>query len=162
MKLCLTAMILSSGQMKSLNILIFLENHLAGSIPLSLGKLPLEFLNLSRNKLTGKIPSLHGRINSILGLKLSQNALSGTIPPNLGTFTWLFMLHLDGNKLTGTIPFSLSKLTDLSELYLHSNFLRGTIPSSLCKSVTIEQDYKIDCQEIFCECCSSGITNKSC
>jgi Leucine-rich repeat (LRR) protein len=135
---------------------------LAGSIPLALGMLPLEFLNLSRNKLSGKIPSFRGRINSILGLKLSQNALSGTIPSNLGTFTWLFMLHLDGNKLTGTIPSSLRKLTDLSELYLHSNFLTGTIPSSLCESVTGDKDYLIDCQEIFCECCLSGVTYKSC
>jgi hypothetical protein len=140
----------------------FSENNLVGSIPLSMGMLPLEFLNLSRNKLTGKIPSFRGRINSILGLKLSQNALSGTIPSNLGTFTWLFMLHLDGNKLTGTVPSSLGKLTELSELYLHSNLLRGTIPSSLCQGVTVEKDFLIDCQEVFCDCCLSGTTNKSC
>jgi Leucine-rich repeat (LRR) protein len=133
---------------------------MSGTISQSIENVPLEFLHLSRNKLTGKIPTFRGRINSILGLKLSENALSGTIPPNLGNCTWLFMLHLERNKLTGTIPSSLGKLTDLSELYLYSNFLMGTIPSSLCQGIT--KEYRIDCDKIFCQCCLSGNNDQNC
>jgi Leucine-rich repeat (LRR) protein len=46
-------------------------------------------------------------------LGLSRNLLTGTIPTELGKLTNLRMLSLSGNQLTGTIPSELGKLNNL-------------------------------------------------
>jgi Leucine-rich repeat (LRR) protein len=68
------------------------------------------FLDLSGNRLSGRIPSELGLLNSLRNLNLSSNNLSGNIPLALGHLTLLESLDLSINLLDGQIP---TELTDI-------------------------------------------------
>ncbi|KAH7522564.1 hypothetical protein FEM48_Zijuj07G0152000 [Ziziphus jujuba var. spinosa] len=97
-----------------------------------LGTLPLTciILNLSGNKLTGKLPGETSILSGLIALDLSRNDLSGEIPKNIGKMIYLESLDLSENLFSGGIPMSLSNLTLLKHLNLSFNFLSGRIPSS--------------------------------
>jgi hypothetical protein len=66
----------------------------------------------------------------------------------------LTALYLYNNELKGSIPSEIAMLTQLTQLYLFNSQLTGNLPSSLCDvGVTI----RIDCGEIACTCCASGV-----
>jgi hypothetical protein len=60
-------------------------------------------LNLSRNKLDGKIPASLGNICTLEQLDLAQNNLSGCIPQELSQLSWLESLSVSSKNLCGTI-----------------------------------------------------------
>ena len=64
-------------------------------------------------------------------LDLSENRLSGRIPPELGSLANLELLSLYGNQLSGEIPPELGNLTNLESLWLRGNQLSGCAPASL-------------------------------
>ncbi|XP_028115321.1 putative receptor-like protein kinase At3g47110 [Camellia sinensis] len=64
-------------------------------------------------------------------LDVSKNLLSGEIPSTLGSGTSLETLHSGNNFFNGTISSSLSFLRGLSELDLANNSLSGEIPVSV-------------------------------
>ncbi|XP_027185861.1 receptor-like protein 46 [Coffea eugenioides] len=76
----------------------------------------LQFLNLSQNHLTGKIPDKIGNLKQLETLDLSMNALFGAIPESLSDLYSLNSLNLSHNKLSGPIPSGnqLQTLTDPS------------------------------------------------
>ncbi|KAL3652892.1 hypothetical protein CASFOL_002573 [Castilleja foliolosa] len=86
-------------------------------------------LDLSSNRLSGKIPSELTILTGLNGLNLSHNHLGGTIPVNIGDMKSVESLDLSSNSLHGIIPQSLSKLTYLSHLNLSNNDLSGLIPT---------------------------------
>ena len=88
-------------------------------------------LDLTQNKLRGKIPPDLANLSNLRELYFDQNRLSGEIPPELGSLTKLIVLYLNDNALTGEIPSELGNLTNLLGLYLSSNQLGGTIPPTL-------------------------------
>ncbi|KAL3652895.1 hypothetical protein CASFOL_002576 [Castilleja foliolosa] len=88
-------------------------------------------LDLSSNRLSGKIPLDLTKLIGLKGLSLSHNHLGGTIPVNIGDMKSLESLDLSSNNLHGTIPQSLSKLTYLSHLNLSNNDLSGQIPTTI-------------------------------
>lgn len=88
-------------------------------------------LNLSGNKLTGRIPTELARLSSLQEMNLAVNKLTGNIPPELGQLSNLRRLHLRHNKLTGTIPAELGRLSNLDILELADNRLTGNIPPEL-------------------------------
>uniref|UniRef100_J3N7E2 Uncharacterized protein n=1 Tax=Oryza brachyantha TaxID=4533 RepID=J3N7E2_ORYBR len=45
--------------------------------------MPLQFLSLTENSLTGEIPASVGNISSLSSLLLTQNYLQGSIPDTL-------------------------------------------------------------------------------
>ncbi|MQL41359.1 hypothetical protein EI012_25975, partial [Escherichia coli] len=61
-------------------------------------------LNLSRNSLSGEIPSNIGDLNSLEFLDLSRNHFSGRIPSSLSQIDRLALLDLSNNSLSGKIP----------------------------------------------------------
>jgi hypothetical protein len=65
------------------------------------------------------------------GLDLSCNKLTGRIPPELGNLSSIHALNLSYNQLTGSIPQTFSNLTKLESLDLSHNNLSGEIPSVL-------------------------------
>ncbi len=88
-------------------------------------------ISLTRNNLTGRIPSEIGHLQRLVGLELYGNSISGPIPPELGNLSRLRSLILDGCDMQGSIPPELGRLTRLVRLSLSGNRLTGTIPAEL-------------------------------
>jgi len=85
-------------------------------------------LDLSNNKLSGKIPDCWSHFKSLAYLDLSQNQLSGKIPSSMGFLIELQALLLRNNNLTDDIPFSLMSCTKLVMIDIAENNLSGSIP----------------------------------
>ena len=96
-------------------------------------------LRLTRNKLSGPIPSQIGDLKNLQRLELYGNQLSGVIPPELGNLTDLQRLNLSINQLSGAIPSELSELAYLQDLSIHRNRLSGAIPPELGNLANLEQ-----------------------
>ncbi|KAJ7965929.1 Leucine-rich receptor-like protein kinase family protein [Quillaja saponaria] len=111
------------------------NNQLIGEIPKlnSISTSPLQYLNLSNNKLTSSLPDSLFSISfsHFKTLDLSNNMLSGKIPDHIGLLSSLKYLDLGGNVLVGKIPNSITNLTSLESLTLASNQLVGEIPNDI-------------------------------
>ncbi|KAF5766919.1 putative leucine-rich repeat-containing, plant-type, leucine-rich repeat domain superfamily [Helianthus annuus] len=106
------------------------SNNFYGSIPYVPST--LEWLDLSRNKLSGGIFFLCEVVDGHLSfLDLSDNSLAGQIPDCLWNFKALKVLNLGQNKLSGRLPASIGYLTNLEVLYLYNNNFFGELPPSL-------------------------------
>ncbi|KAI5062701.1 hypothetical protein GOP47_0023240 [Adiantum capillus-veneris] len=118
----------------------------------------LTSLDLSRNRLSGRLPPALCSFHRLSELSFNYNTLSGSIPECFFNLTALQLLHLAYNHLSGPLPqthfrlpnllflslshnaFSgplimsslfLNNLPALQFLGLHSNSLYGTLPESL-------------------------------
>uniref|UniRef100_A0A7N0TYQ8 Uncharacterized protein n=1 Tax=Kalanchoe fedtschenkoi TaxID=63787 RepID=A0A7N0TYQ8_KALFE len=92
--------------------------------------LPLfDFIDLSGNELSGKIPEQITNLSYLRGLNLSGNHISGYIPETIGLLQKLESLDLSNNALDGHIPQSLASITSLDHLNLSHNNLSGPIPT---------------------------------
>ena len=109
----------------------FSSNSLNGSLQtLEFGNMKVVAeINLSRNYLTGDIPTTIGGLTNLQLLSLENNRLQGPIPESFGELTSLESLDLSVNNLSGVIPISLEKLVYLKDLNLSFNRLEGEIPS---------------------------------
>jgi len=116
------------------------EMGLDGTIPHEIGYLAeMTQLDLSRNRLTGHVPSRTSGGNTsravrppyfaaLSALLLSENRLGGPVPTDVGADApRLARLDLDHNALTGPLPGSIFSLTGLTRLNLHRNSLTGTL-----------------------------------
>ncbi|PWA55460.1 leucine-rich repeat protein [Artemisia annua] len=122
---------------------LFLQDNLFNeSIPISLcRRTDLEFLDLSRNRLTGRIPECLGNMQSLYTMQLSSNQLSGVISSSMvmngvslkytTTFPLVINMDLSSNKLAGEIPVELMSLFALVGLNLSNNLLNGSIPDNI-------------------------------
>ncbi|XP_023755647.1 receptor-like protein EIX2 [Lactuca sativa] len=86
-------------------------------------------MDLSSNKLVGKIPVELTTLSMLVGLNLSNNHLSGGIPMSIGNMMNLETLDFSENELGGRIPSSMAALNFLSHLNLSHNNLSGQIPT---------------------------------
>ena len=89
----------------------------------------LKSIDLSSNKLNGKIPREILELNGLISLNLSRNLLTGRIPSEIGLLESLNSLDLSKNQLCGGIPSSISRINSLSFLNLSNNNLSGEIPT---------------------------------
>ncbi|KAL6311390.1 hypothetical protein AAG906_025812 [Vitis piasezkii] len=85
-------------------VLIFQATNYRGNSEEVIDLLELVSLNLSRNNLTGLIPTRIGQLKSLEVLDLSQNQLFGEIPASLVEISGLSVLDLSDNNLSGKIP----------------------------------------------------------
>ena len=112
--------------------LVLSRNNLSGKIPSELGGLAyLRHLLLWGNDLGGEIPSELGRLANLWFLSLWDNDLVGEIPSELGRLANLELLDLWRNNLVGEIPSELGGLANLERLILYRNDLVGEIPAEL-------------------------------
>ncbi|KAK4487197.1 hypothetical protein RD792_006516 [Penstemon davidsonii] len=106
------------------------SNNMSGSIPNSIGLLPiLQSLNLYNNSLSGQIPSSIQNCTNLLKIDISNNKLVGRIPSLMGiSLSQLRILILRSNKLSGEIPTGICQLSFLQILDLSDNIFSGKIP----------------------------------
>lgn len=90
----------------------------------------LKSIDLSSNKLVGKIPQELTSLEGLGSLNLSRNILMGNISATIGQMEKLEVLDLSRNQLSGEIPTGLASLTFLSVLNLSCNNFLGKIPIS--------------------------------
>lgn len=90
-------------------------------------------INLSDNKLTGKIPGpALARLLNLSSLNLSRNQFTGRIPcVDLSHVHSLTDLRLNSNRLTGPLLSSICKCSKLKTLELSSNCLSGELPEQI-------------------------------
>eukprot|EP01018_Ginkgo_biloba_P038429 Gb_11459 [translate_table: standard] len=122
-------------------------NRLQGRIPTQVGALTdVRHLNLSRNELRGHIPPSIGNMHSLEALDLSRNHLDGLIPDQIRSLDSLGVLNLSYNKLSGRIPTG-GHIDTLSSVPYEGNpNLCGTIISKPClvkhSNITLERAHK--------------------
>ena len=125
-----------SGRVTSLDLT---SNRLHGRIPPEVVFLAkLQHLVLADNNLSGPIPPELDRLTALERLILKGNNLTGPIPPELGSLTKLTRLNLHSNRLSGPIPPELDSLTALELLELGTNNLSGPIPPELGSLTALE------------------------
>lgn len=110
------------------------RNKLVGKIPVELfGCLSpkTEEIFMQNNNLTGGIPISFGNLSSLFVLSLSENNLDGSIPTTIGQLAQLKNLVLSVNTLSGTIPFSVFNLSQMTIFDVLNNKIRGTLPTYL-------------------------------
>ncbi|ONI22064.1 hypothetical protein PRUPE_2G104600 [Prunus persica] len=85
-------------------------------------------IDLSKNNISGYIPSEIGQLQLLRKLALDSNNFSGIIPDQISNLTNLEVLNLSMNHLCGIIPSSLASLNFLKEFNVSYNNLEGPIP----------------------------------
>ncbi|KAK8548495.1 hypothetical protein V6N12_061407 [Hibiscus sabdariffa] len=96
-------------------------------------------IDLSCNKLTGKIPVELGNLSEIHSLNLSHNNLIGVIPSSFSKLKQLESLDLSYNDLSGEIPNQLVDLTSLEVFSVAHNNLSGNIPEPKAQFGTFDE-----------------------
>ncbi|KAK8358833.1 hypothetical protein V6Z12_A04G050300 [Gossypium hirsutum] len=93
----------------------------------------LRFIEVSRNPLSGVLPTYIGNLSKSLQYFYASNCeIKGNIPMEIGNLSNMLDLDLGYNKLNGFIPTSIGGLRNLQGLDLYSNNLGGPISESLC------------------------------
>ena len=110
----------------------------------------LQYLDLSQNLLTGKLPATLPNIPHIIHIDFSGNSFSGDVPASFGMFRTIETIFLSQNFLDGAIPEFLGNISSLKQLDLSMNhLLPSRIPPGLGKSLSA---CSVHVQCMFCAC----------
>lgn len=113
-------------KLTNIQLLDMSDNNFSGSTPNCIGTLPLTFLNLSGNSLSGQ-PSYFLNSSYIAALDLRYNQYVGNLDwvPSLH---WIKLLLLGGNRFEGWISAELCHLRHLNIIDFSHNKLLGSLP----------------------------------
>lgn len=111
-------------------------NHFVGQMPILLDNMPtrLQYLQISRNNLTGTIPPSIGNFTTLAWFYATYNQIHGEIPSQIGNLPVLQVFKVTRNKLSGKFQLAILNLSSIVDLRLSSNYLNGELPSSLGSS----------------------------
>jgi Leucine-rich repeat (LRR) protein len=112
--------------MSGLNYLDISDNDFEGSIPNCISKLPLYFLNMSSNTLSG-FPGFFLESSDAIVLDLRYNQFKGSLDW-IQDLSQIKMLLLGRNRFDGQIPLNLCHLGQLNIVDLSHNKLSGSLP----------------------------------
>ncbi|KAL2471225.1 receptor like protein 15 [Abeliophyllum distichum] len=100
-----------------------------------LKNLYLQYNNMKRPIATiyGTISNSLSSIFTLVVLDISNNRLSGKIPPSVGNMTRLYVVAMSNNHLEGPIPVEICKLDSFVRLDLSKNNLSGSVASCFNK-----------------------------
>ncbi|XP_034695041.1 receptor-like protein 7 [Vitis riparia] len=108
------------------------KNNITGIIPTSICSASyLNVLDFSDNALSGEIPLCLIENKVLVVLNLRRNKFSGIISGEFPVNCLLQTLDLNGNRLRGKIPKSLANCKDLEVLNLGNNQMNDVFPCSL-------------------------------
>nr|GEV86133.1 leucine-rich repeat protein [Tanacetum cinerariifolium] len=107
------------------------KNRLTGKIPECFGNFSLRVMILSSNELSGTVPSSYSDYDAVW-LQLNENYFTGELPEGLWNNSFLRVLDVGNNEFSGEIPEWDNGFSNLKVLRLHRNNFTGSIPSSLC------------------------------
>jgi len=108
------------------------KNKLSGRVPLSFCSLNKpEFIDLSYNYFSGPIPSCLMEKADMIILKLRENKLHGVLPENIREGCKLQTIDLNENRIEGALPKSLANCQDLEVLDVGNNQIVDSFPSWL-------------------------------
>jgi Leucine-rich repeat (LRR) protein len=112
-----------------LEILDLSQNRLAGRLPTDIPEnFNLTFLALYDNALTGHLPASLSNLKGLYSLDLSNNSFVGPMDV-VGAMPGLVILFLSDNPFeSGPVPQSFANLTNLNELSLRNTNRNGTLP----------------------------------
>ncbi|TYG78136.1 hypothetical protein ES288_D02G033700v1 [Gossypium darwinii] len=118
----------------SLTILRLSNNNLSGNVvPVILNAKGVRNLYLDGNNFSGEMTNVDVSTfefpNSLSEIDLSKNKLHGKLPRWIGNASFLWRLDLSNNGFEGSIPMEFCKLNRLEFLDLSQNNLSGSIPS---------------------------------
>lgn len=121
------------SQIDSLLVLYLMSNQLNGSFPDSLLYCPVLIeLRLEDNNISGSLPDIGATdLQNLKALNVSRNAMSGGIPSSINNLVSLEELNLGNNNFSGLIPTSIGNLSNLIYLYLNRNSLSGVVPAQI-------------------------------
>ncbi|KAK7267205.1 hypothetical protein RIF29_19870 [Crotalaria pallida] len=119
------------GKNKGLKFLNFTKNKLQGALPTFYGFKGLESLDMSFNQIVGAIDRELDELVSLRSLNLSSNSFHGPLPTNLGKSMILEKLKLSVNNFSGKIPDEILSYKNLSVIDLSANNLSGAIPINI-------------------------------
>ncbi|KAG6572429.1 putative LRR receptor-like serine/threonine-protein kinase, partial [Cucurbita argyrosperma subsp. sororia] len=115
------------------------RNCLTGSIPSQWATMRLEDLSFMGNKLSGPFPKVLTNITTLRNLSIEGNQFSGQIPPGIGKLVNLEKLVLASNGFTGELPKALAKLSNLTDMRISDNNFSGKIPEFISNWTQIEK-----------------------
>ncbi|KAF5767035.1 putative protein kinase RLK-Pelle-LRR-XI-1 family [Helianthus annuus] len=134
------------GNCSSLNQVAAVNSGLGGSIPSSIGEVPLGIwkikglkkLNIYNNNLSGELPDEVAGMKQLREITLYNNRFTGAIPQGLGINSSLTVIDFTNNSFTGKIPPSLCFRKQLQRLLLGYNYLQGSVPHDVgsCSSLS--------------------------
>nr|KJB28167.1 hypothetical protein B456_005G031700 [Gossypium raimondii] len=118
----------------SLIILKLSNNNFSGNVvPVILSANGVENLYLDGNNFSGEMTNVNASTfefpYSLSQIDLSNNKLHGKLPRWIGNASFLWRLDLSNNGFEGSIPMEFCKLNRLEFLDLSQNNLSGSIPS---------------------------------
>nr|XP_017242513.1 PREDICTED: probable LRR receptor-like serine/threonine-protein kinase At3g47570 isoform X2 [Daucus carota subsp. sativus] len=106
--------------------------RLVGKLSPHIGNLSfLRTLYLYENNLYGMIPNEIGRLSRLRHLSLGNNSFQGRFPDNLLHCRDITFINLDNNHLEGKLPTDFSFWSKLDKFFVTSNHINGSIPPSI-------------------------------
>ncbi len=99
--------------------------------------LPINFLRLDNNNITGYIPNDIDQLKHLYSITLGENAITGEIPESICNLPNLEDLSISICGISGQIPRNIGNLKKLAWLSFANTNLSGTIPESICEATSL-------------------------
>ncbi|XP_063941185.1 receptor-like protein kinase HSL1 [Daucus carota subsp. sativus] len=126
----------------SVNSINLSNAHIAGAFPsslLCLGLPNLNFVILANNSINSTLSDDISTCRSLQYLDLSQNLLTGKLPATLPNIPHIIHIDFSGNSFFGDVPASFGMFRTIETIFLSQNFLDGAIPEFLGNISSLKQ-----------------------